>query len=130
MQLVKRRRGRKEIQIDWNIVDKHLVAHCSGAKIASHMGISYATLSRRCEEQFKVNFEEYSRSKKAEGADMLKLKMFDKAIKGDTTMLIWLGKQYCGQSEKGSLVVENTTNSRPMESLTDEELAILAKVNI
>ncbi len=92
--------GRPKASIDWDIVDKYLQAHCDGAAIAGLFGIHPNTLYLACEEKYKINFSEYSAKKRGEGKEMLRAKMFEQAMAGDKTMLIWLSKQYLGMSEK------------------------------
>jgi len=91
--------GRPKAKIDWKMVDKYLQAQCTGVGIASLMGIAYVTLARSCEEIHKVNFEEYSRLKKAEGQELLRATMFKNAMGGDKALQIWLSKQYLGMRE-------------------------------
>ncbi len=95
--------GRPKANIDWDRVDKLLQAQCSGVGIASLLGIDYDTLSRRCKEVHKTNFEDYMRRKKSEGLELIRAKQFELAMRGDRTMLIWLGKQYLGQKENQEL---------------------------
>ena len=92
--------ARPRANIDWNKVDKYLQAQCDGVGIAGILGIDVQTLYRRCNEDNKVGFAEYSAKKKAEGVELLKAKQYQVAMEGDRTMLVWLGKQYAGQSDK------------------------------
>jgi len=92
--------ARPKAVIDWNKVDKYLQAQCDGVGIAGLLGIDVQTLYRRCNEDNKVGFAEYSAIKKAEGVELLKAKQYQVAMEGDKTMLVWLGKQYAGQSDK------------------------------
>jgi len=92
--------ARPKAVIDWNKVDKYLQAQCDGVGIAGLLGIDVQTLYRRCNEDNKVGFAEYSAIKKAEGVELLKAKQYQVAMEGDKTMLVWLGKQYAGQRDK------------------------------
>ncbi len=92
--------ARPKANIDWNKVDKYLQAQCDGVGIAGLLGIDVQTLYRRCNEDNKVGFAEYSAIKKAEGVELLKAKQYQVAMEGDKTMLVWLGKQYAGQRDK------------------------------
>lgn len=93
----------KKAVIDWDKVDEHLQARCSGAAIARQLGIHSNTLYQRCKEDKGVEFVTYQQEKRAEGDDMLRLAQFKEAIKGNTSMLIWLGKQYLDQRDKSDL---------------------------
>ena len=92
--------ARPKVNIDWNKVDKFLEADCEGTEIAAYLGINPNTLYFRCKEDHKVSFSEYLQEKKARGNSLLKVKQFDTAMSGDKTMMIWLGKQRLGKSEK------------------------------
>lgn len=92
--------GRPKAKIEWKKVDQLLKAGCTGASIAEMIGIHPDTLYERCKEEHKTNFSDYSQQKRAVGLDMLKAKQFDIAMKGNQTMLIWLGKQYLDQKDK------------------------------
>jgi len=92
--------GRKKIEIDWDIVDEKLSHFCEGTEVAEHLGISFDTLERRIREEFIVDFAEYKRQKRAKGEMNLRELQIKSAKDGSITMLIWLGKQYLGQTDK------------------------------
>ncbi len=92
--------GRPKAIIDWEKVNRYLQAQCDGASIASLMGIHPDTLYNAAERKFKMTFSAYSAQKKSEGKELLRAKQFSVAMEGDKTMLVWLGKQYLGQSDK------------------------------
>lgn len=79
---------------------------CPDEEIAAYLGMSYATFKRR-----KVEMPELVQAIETgrdQGRQMLRAAQWTKAIgDGDTvgniTMLIWLGKQYLGQSDKADL---------------------------
>lgn len=101
--------GRNPAQIDWDEVERYLMAGCSGTDVASRLGVHPETLYRRCEKDNKVGFSEYLRQKRECGAVLLKVAQFDEAVrKRNTSMLIWLGKQMLGQSDKAH--IENGGN--------------------
>ena len=85
--------------IDWDKVDRMLIAGCVGTEIAPHFGLHEDTLYDRCEKEKGVPFSAYKAQKKSQGESLLRSKQFDVAMKGDKTMLVWLGKQRLGQKE-------------------------------
>lgn len=93
----------KKVVIDWDRVDYLLRAGCSGAGISGLLGIHENTLYGRCLKERKVGFMALSQQKKAEGNSLLEEKQFETAMSGDKTMLIWLGKQRLGQTEKSDV---------------------------
>jgi hypothetical protein len=96
--------GRNEIPIDWIVVDDFLMAGSPGTEIADFFGIHANTLYNRIQEKYNCGFSEYCQQKKSSGEAMLRKQQFHKALgltkDGDNTLLIWLGKQRLGQTEK------------------------------
>jgi hypothetical protein len=95
--------ARPKKDIDFNMVDKLLAIQCTGEEIASVLNINYDTLEDRVKKLFKVSFSDYSKQKRAGGKASLRRMQWKKAENGDSTMLIWLGKQYLEQKEKHEL---------------------------
>lgn len=95
--------GRPEIKIDWAKVDQYLRAQCNGTGIAGIIGVSPDTLYRKCIEDNKTNFSDYSAQKKSEGKELLRAKQHLTAMEGNVTMQIWLGKQYLDQKDKNEI---------------------------
>lgn len=92
--------GRPLAEIDWNMVGKMLEADCSAVGIAEQLGISTDTLYKRCKRDNKIDFSAFAQQKKAKGDALLKAKQYQIAMSGNVTMMIWLGKQRLGQSDK------------------------------
>lgn len=92
--------GRKKISIDWDKVDRYLQAQCSAVGIASILGIHERTLYGRCETDKNMLFTDYAQQKRGEGQELIRMKQFKLAMEEDKIMLIWLGKQYLGQSDR------------------------------
>lgn len=92
--------GRPKADIDWEMVDNFLKAHCDGVGIASYFGIASDTLYRLVKERYNMGFDDYRRQKQSEGKDLLRAKQYSVAMAGDKTMLVWLGKQYLEQKDK------------------------------
>lgn len=95
--------GRPKAVIDWQTVGKLLEAGCAGTDIASQLGISATTLQRRCRAENNVSFAAFSQQKRMSGDNLLRAAQYKAAMEGNTTMLIWLGKQRLGQSDKNEL---------------------------
>jgi len=89
------------IAIDWDKVDELLEAGCDGTQIAAYLGCHPETLYDRCKEDKKTDFSDYKAQKRAKGDSALLTAQYDAAVKDkDRAMLIWLGKQRLGQSDK------------------------------
>lgn len=96
----KKSTGRPKVTIDWNQVGKMLEAGATAEGIAATIGCDRDTLYNRCKTDLKTDYSAFSQQKKAKGDELLKTKQFQIAMSGDKTMLIWLGKQRLGQSDK------------------------------
>ena len=101
--------GRKKIEVDWETINKLCFIQCTAVEIAAFLEVSEDTLSRRCKETHGVSFAEYIAQKREGGKTSLRRAQWTSAVvKGNPTMLIWLGKQFLGQSDKVQSEVELT----------------------
>lgn len=92
--------GRPKIDIDWNEFDKLCRMQCTLAEIASWFDCSEDTIERRVKETYGVTFAERFSQKRGVGKIALRRKQYQLATEGNVALLIWLGKQYLGQSDK------------------------------
>lgn len=95
--------GRKPKYIDWDRVDELLQHQWPISEIASFCGLSEANFHLKARKKYKGNFRDHHESKKAEGIGRLRTKQYQLALDGNVTMLIWLGKQLMGQSDKSEV---------------------------
>ena len=107
--------GRPPIDIDWKDFDKLCHIQCTLEEIAGWFKCSVDTIENRVKQEYGVTFSEYFRQKRSTGRISLRRSQFQAAEKGNTTMLIWLGKQYLNQSEK------LTTLDKTPEAETSQE---------
>ena len=110
--------GRPQVKIDWKKVNKLMEAGCSGGEISGHLGIHSDTLYRRCVTDNGAEFSEYIKQFKAKGDTLLRKKQFELALEGDKSMLIWLGKNRLGQSDKAA--VDHTSMGEAIKGFTVE----------
>ena len=96
------RNGRPLIPIDWEQVDRMLEAGCNGVECAAFFGVSNETFYERCAMEKGVVFSTYQAEKRARGDNLLRSKQFQVAMKGDKTMLVWLGKNRLKQRDTPS----------------------------
>ena len=68
--------------------------------MAAILKISFDTLERAIQREHKMGFAEYYKIHASGGKKSLRRVQFDKAMDGNVPMLIWLGKQMLGQTEK------------------------------
>ena len=76
---------------------------------ASIIGMKYDTLNAALKRDGNKGFSDYFAQKGANGKMSLRRKQFDQAMSGNSTMLIWLGKQWLNQSEKHEEVNKGET---------------------
>lgn len=89
--------GRPKIEIDFELVEKLAHIHCTQEEIAEVLGVSTKTLQRN---------KEFCRIYKkgiSSGKMSLRRQQWKAADRGNTAMLIWLGKQYLGQKDDAEL---------------------------
>lgn len=130
-----RKRGRPRATIDWALFDALCAAQCTRDEIAGRFNISPTTLLRVIEREHKCTFETYAVEKREAGKGRLRSKQFELALKGDKTMLIWLGKQYLGQVERQEFTGKDggpiATAEAPWDltKLSNEELDQLRRLH-
>jgi AraC-like DNA-binding protein len=123
--------GRKRIEVDFKKIDALCAVFCNCKEIVSvlnsfDINVSYDTVERRVKEQFGVTFAEYVEQKQmAFAKPKLRKAQLDCALGGNATMLIWLGKQYLGQTEKQEINVTGDMSAEISEKINQ----IRAKYN-
>jgi len=113
--------GRPRKSFDWNLVESLAIAESTVDFVAERLVIKekkvisknsiaakVKLIERRIREKFDCTYVEY-RSKKIENKRIqLRDWQWRAARGGNITMLIWLGKQYLGQSDKLDQSVEHS----------------------
>ena len=82
----------KKYNLDTKQVEQLAGFGCTDTEIASFFDISRTTLER--------NYEQYMTKGRESGKIRLRQMQWASAKKGNVAMLIWLGKQLLGQSDK------------------------------
>jgi len=95
--------GRKAIQLDKSLFENLCKIQCTKIEICEVLDVNEKTVTRWCKEQYNKSYKEVWRIKSAPGRASLRRMQFKAAEAGNSTMLIWLGKQYLGQSDKQDL---------------------------
>lgn len=115
-----RRKKGMEVKIDWVQMDKLCALQCTKREIASWFVCSGDALERAFRAK-GTTYTEYFTEKSAAGLISLRRLQYQKAEKGNPALLIWLGKQWLGQSDKKQ--IEAQVSATVTDKLTDEELA-------
>ena len=114
----KNKGGRPRIDMDepaftaWDKLDA-LIIWSTQEYCAEQLGMSADTLSQRIKEKTGLSFPEYKHQKQEPMRINLLKKQYDTAMNGNVAMLIWMGKQYLGQSEKVSTKNEHEFSEAP-----------------
>lgn len=91
--------GRPPVKLDWNKIAELSMAGCSVSEIAGYFGCVERTIYERCETDLGKKFTHFSQENHSKGDSLLRAKQYSKALEGDNTLLIWLGKNRLKQSE-------------------------------
>jgi hypothetical protein len=111
-------RPRKEFdEKDFKILETAIIWG-SEQYCADKLDVSIPTLKTRIEEHYNIGFLQLKEQKRAEVKNNLRLKQYEIAMKGNVSMLIWLGKNELGQSDK-----MDTTNTNIDLTAAKKEIA-------
>lgn len=88
--------GRKHIELDARKIEKLAAIYCSDEEIAFVLGCSSRTLRKLKKHK---DYREAIARGRATGRTRLRRVQMQQALRGNTTMLIWLGKSILGQKE-------------------------------
>jgi len=99
--------GRPKKELDEDIIARLSQIGCTQEEIGSVVGISARTLQRRYAELVAEN--------KNKGKASLRKKLWEKALKGDPKLLIWLSKNELGMVDK----IHTTQSVEPLPLIID-----------
>ena len=99
----------KKYNLDTKQVEQLAGYGCTDTEIASFFDISRTTLER--------NYEHYLTKGREEGKIRLRQMQWASAKKGNVAMLIWLGKQILGQSDKQEITTTELPEGFSVELL-------------
>lgn len=111
--------GRPRFEINKNLFENLCEIQCTKEDICTVLGCNEKTLTRWCKDTYKLSFYDIYKKKSETGKSSLRRLQWKSAKKGNATMLIWLGKQYLGQSDKQEVI--NSGNLNLNHNLTKEE---------
>ena len=92
--------GRPRIKLNKKQFETLCGFQCTLAEIASYFNVDEKTVLAWCERTYHMSFSSIFEQKRGKGKISLRRRQFQKAMDGDTTMLIWLGKNWLGQTDK------------------------------
>lgn len=113
--------GRPLIEIDWVEFDKLCTIQCTLREIAGWFNCSEDTIERAVKREKKIDFADYFEQKRGKGKIALRRQLYQRALEGNTALLIWLSKQYLGMSEKVEQKNTGTTSPQKLVIKFDEQ---------
>lgn len=97
---MKKKMGRPEIPVSIAQFEKLCSFQCSKLEIASWFECSEDKIERWVKKTYGMTFAAVFAQKRAKGLVSLRHRQYSKALEGSVPMLIFLGKNYLGQSDK------------------------------
>ena len=91
--------GRPHKQLDKSQFESLCGIQCTMEEVCQFFDCDEKTLNKWCRETYGKNFSQVFKEKKGVGKVSLRRSQYQLALKGNASMLIWLGKQYLGQRE-------------------------------
>ena len=95
--------GRPKKKIDKDKFEALCKIQCTKAEICEVLDCDEKTITRFCKEEYNLQYKDVWKIKSSSGKASIRRMQFKAAEAGNPTMLIWLGKQYLGQSDKQDL---------------------------
>mgnify|MGYP001161897974 CR=1 FL=1 len=90
-----------KLSVDRELFERLCAIQATKEEIAFTLGVSESTISAWCQRTYGTSYIEAWKKFSVDGKTSIRRAQFKKGVEdGDKTMLIWLGKQYLGQSDK------------------------------
>lgn len=103
----KKKMGRPRKEIDYDNLAELCKLQCTLEEVAGFFHCSPDTINNWCHREHDCTFSEIYKKESQEGKISLRRAQIKTAMKGNATMLIWLGKQYLGQKEAQTITLDN-----------------------
>ena len=97
--------------IDFARLEELVQIQCTMIEISTQLGCDDETIKSAVRREFGLDWSQYVEAKRTWKFPSLRRKQFELADSGDKTMLIWLGKQHLGQSDKQTIDASGVTFS-------------------
>ena len=99
--------GRPRQEIDFEILQGCCQVGCTAEECAGILNVSVSTLDKRIKDNGYDGFKEYHKIHFNPVKQSLRRAQIKSALNGNTTMMIWLGKQFLSQRDKADLDVQS-----------------------
>lgn len=104
--MTKIKAGRPQTKFNWEVLNAILQYGATLLDSSEILGVSEDTIQRAIKKEHGITFSEYRNKKMGRVRIKLLQKQIDVAMNGSVPLLIWLGKQYLGQSDKQEIEQE------------------------
>lgn len=91
-------------EIDKEQFERLCKIQCTKLEICEVLDIDDKTLDKWCRLTYSKGFSDIFRLKRQAGFASLRRMQYEKAVEGNTTMLIFLGKNWLNQSDKNTIL--------------------------
>ena len=115
--------GRPKIEIEKQTFENLCKIQCTQSEIASVLNASEDTILRWCKSTYGDTFAASYKKLSEGGRTSLRRAQWIAAMKGNPTMLIWMGKQILGQKDQQRV---ETVKEVDLSNLTPEEIHEIA----
>jgi hypothetical protein len=92
--------GRPKKEVDFDMLEKLCSISCTADECATILKMSVDTIERALKSELELTFAAFYKRHAGQGKVSLRRKQFEVAMTGNVSMLIWLGKQWLGQTDK------------------------------
>lgn len=104
--------GRPRKELDLEQLQSLAEIQCTAEECASVMKVSIDTIDRRLKEAGYEGFAHFHKTHCQDGKASLRRLQWKAAQNGNTAMLIWLGKQWLGQSDRQEIKTDNSSDNK------------------
>jgi len=101
-------------EINWDYVERLVMAGCKAVEIYPELGINENTFYYRFKDYFGESFQDYHGKLHSIGHGKIRLTQFEKALDGNSQMLMLLGEEWLGQRKQSE-------QTPPKDSQVDNE---------
>ena len=112
--------GRPEKDFNWELIDGVLQFGANLIDCSELLKVSDDTIQRRIKKEFNCTFTEYRHKKMSKMRMKLLQKQYEVAMSGNVALLIWLGKQHLGQTDK----IEQSQHQDISINITESDLKL------
>ncbi len=117
--------ARPRKKIDQEQFEKLCGLQCTIEEFCCYFQCDDKTLNAWCQRTYKRSFSEIFKIKRGSGKISLRRKQFEAAMAGNPTMLIWLGRNYLGQTDRIDVTVDDKREGQLadlIEGLREDDL--------